>query len=88
MVDWLIAHVRFGHQKLSVSKKSDWYAGAFVAYAPVSLAGPYACGDVTRTMSLFKLLHKRVLSRGMGPAYDRERRLLPIMLELEAQAYD
>lgn len=85
MIEWLIANVRPSGHKLSESKKSDWYAGAFVAYAPPSIAGPYAIGDVTRTRGLLNLLHKRVQSRGMGGAYDRERQLLPIMAELEEQ---
>jgi DNA polymerase-1 len=86
LIDWLVANVRPGGHKLSASPKSEWYAGAFVAYAPVELAGRYAVGDVTRTRGLLQMLHKKVTrDRGMGPAYDRERQLLPIMAELEEQ---
>jgi DNA polymerase I len=86
MIDWLVEHVRLSGHRLSESPKSDWYAGAFVAYAPVPLAGRYAVGDVTRTRGLLRLLHKRVVEeRRMGAAYDRERRLIHVMHELEAQ---
>lgn len=86
LIDWLIANCRPGGHKLSASPKSEWYAGAFVAYAPVALAGRYAVGDVTRTHGLMELLYKRVTrERGMGDAYDRERRLLPVVRDLEEQ---
>jgi DNA polymerase I-like protein with 3'-5' exonuclease and polymerase domains len=57
--------------------------GAFVAYAPGDLAGEYANGDGTRTEGLFKYLWPRIQERGMGEAYDRERELMPILLENE-----
>ncbi len=61
-------------------------AGAFIAYAPGSLVGPYCCGDVTRTLGLFNKLHHRVcVERGMLEAYEREKRLLPILLRNEAE---
>lgn len=61
-------------------------AGAFIAYAPGSIVGPYCIGDVTRTAKLFNLLYERVcVERGMQEAYDRERRLLPILLRNEAE---
>lgn len=61
-------------------------AGKFVAYAPGDVVAPYANGDVTRTEKLFTALYKRVtVERGMGEAYDRERRLLPILLRNERE---
>lgn len=71
--------------KISVSPNSEHRAGAYIAYAPGDLVGAYADGDVVRTEALFELLHTKTLSRGMGPAYDRERRLMPILLHLERQ---
>lgn len=86
MMEWLVEHVRFGSQRLTLNPKSEWYAGAFVAYAPVDLAGRYAIGDVTRTRGLLEKLYDRVVvQRGMGAAYDRERRLVAITRELEEQ---
>jgi len=58
-------------------------AGAFIAYAPASIVGPYANGDVDRTLKLFTLLSKEIAQRSMGAAYDRERRLMPILLRNE-----
>lgn len=56
-------------------------ATAFIAYAPGNIVGPYANGDVTRTKKLFNILRKRVcVERGMLEPYNRERRLMPILL--------
>lgn len=61
-------------------------AGAFVAYVPGKVVAPYANGDVTRMRKIFDLLHPRVVGeRGMGDAYDRERKLLPILLRNERE---
>lgn len=58
-------------------------AAALVAYAPGSIAGPYANGDCDRTLALFKYLWPRIAERGMLEAYDRERELMPILLDNE-----
>lgn len=59
-------------------------AGAFIGYAPGTVVGPYANGDVVRTVKLFQLLHHHVtVTRGMREAYDRERKCLPIFLRNE-----
>jgi DNA polymerase I-like protein with 3'-5' exonuclease and polymerase domains len=63
--------------------RSKLKVGAFTAWAPVDLAGPYADGDVTRTLALFNKVWPTVMDRGMGEAYDRERKLMPILLENE-----
>jgi len=54
-------------------------AGAYISLAPGELVGRYAVGDVVRTGALFNLLYKRIIEDGMGPAYDRERRLFPVL---------
>jgi DNA polymerase-1 len=59
--------------------------GHLIYMAPGKLVGKYANGDTIRTLKLFKLLHPRVLERGMEEAYDRERRLLPVLLKNETQ---
>lgn len=63
--------------------QSDW--GAHIAEAPGDVVGRYAKGDVTRTKQLFQKLMPRVASQGMTEAYNRERQLLPILLENERQ---
>lgn len=57
--------------------------GEFIAYTPGQECAPYAVGDVTRTGRLFEQLYHAVLVDGMGQAYDRERQLLPILMENE-----
>lgn len=54
-------------------------AGAYISKAPGDLVGRYAIGDVVRTRGLFDLLHGRIVADGMEQAYDRERRLFPIV---------
>ena len=60
-------------------------AGEFIHLAPGGLVGRYADGDVTRTKRLFDLKMPEILKNGMGDAYDRERRLMPVLLRNERQ---
>lgn len=61
-------------------------AAAFIAYAPPSIVGPYAIGDFVRAEKLFALKYEEItVERGMGAAYDRERRLMPILLRNERE---
>ena len=83
--EWLLEHQPIPGVKLSTSKQSEWYVGAFIAYAPVSLVGPYAIGDVDRTRAIGNLLLPRLKARDMLEAYDRERKLISIAMELEEQ---
>ena len=57
--------------------------GAFIAYAPGKLVGRYAIGDVVRTQGLFKLFRRYISEYGMASAYERERRLVPILMKNE-----
>jgi DNA polymerase I-like protein with 3'-5' exonuclease and polymerase domains len=99
--DWVLSHkeqleAEFPEIKLVGRewKDGEWKsggikpsnAGAFVAYVPGTVAGPYANGDITRMEKLHDLLYHRVVhARGMGAAYDRERQLLPILLRNERE---
>jgi len=76
--DWLIDHHIIGKN----ASKEEY--GRNIWRAPPSVVGPYACGDVDRTLALFRLLYPK-LDKGMRQAYDRERRLLPLMLDNERQ---
>ncbi len=73
MYEWLIANVPEAKQKPSE-------AGAYISRCPYQIVKPYHKGDLTRTEKLFKFLLPRILDSGMGEAYDRERRLMPILL--------
>lgn len=74
--EWIIANVPEARQK-----PSTW--GAYICRAPGDMVGKYADGDVMRTHKLFEKLHKKIRQQGMEQAYDRERRLMPILLENE-----
>lgn len=69
--EWILAHIPGSTPRT---------AGAYIALAPGDLVGRYAIGDVSRTRDLFNQLHKRIKEDGMEAAYDRERRLFPIVL--------
>ena len=72
--DWVLANV-------SDIKPSEW--GAHISKAPGKLVGTYANGDTDRTERLFVEVWPRIQDAGMGAAYDRERRLMPILLDNE-----
>lgn len=74
--DWLVDH--------GFCRKTDRNWGAFIRHAPGELVGKYALdGDVGSTEGLFKVLYKEIGKRNMMAAYDRERRLMPILLKAE-----
>jgi len=84
--EWLIKHQPIKGVKISRSKNSERYFGRYIAFAPGStVVGPYAIGDVDRTAQLFDLLYPKTVERGMLAAYERELKLLPILLEMERQ---
>jgi DNA polymerase I-like protein with 3'-5' exonuclease and polymerase domains len=74
--DWLVA------QKIIASNAGEDSVGANVSKAPADIVGRYAIGDVVRTLKLFEKFYPQ-LDREMRGAYDRERRLMPILLENE-----
>ena len=71
--DWILANTPCKTRK---------QAGAYIADAPANLVSPYAIGDVERTWLLWESLRDRVLP-GMQQAYDRERRLAPILVGMQ-----
>jgi hypothetical protein len=91
--EWLWQHraelvAKFGIDRFKDNKgraliNSRSRMGAFIAYAPGDIAGRYANGDTLRTKGLFNYLLPRINKRGMGEAYDRERELMPILLDNE-----
>lgn len=85
VADWLLTEQPINGVKISKSKNSDNYFGAYIAYAPGDLVGEYANGDTERTEAVFNHLWQKTKDRGMLVAYDRERQLMPILLEMERQ---
>ena len=83
VVDWLVEHQPVPGVKVSRSKQSEHYAMKYLPFAPGGLVGKYANMDTTMTEQLFKLLYPKTVERGMLVAYDRERRLMPILLGME-----
>lgn len=76
--DWLVAH-----KIVPSTNKKTW--GAHISEAPGTIVGPYACGDTDRTAKVLDLLLPDIKERGMFKAYDRERRLIPVLLDNERQ---
>jgi DNA polymerase-1 len=60
-------------------------AGKWICLAPGDLVGTYAEGDVLRTYKLFRKLWPEIVARGMLPAYQREQKLMPILLDNERE---
>lgn len=63
--------------------KGDW--GAYIGLAPGDLVGKYATGDTLRTKKLFAWGYPQVVEMGMLVAYQREQRLMPILLRNERE---
>ena len=61
--------------------KKQW--GAYISQAPGGLVGRYAIADVEMAEALFHKLYDEVMNMGMKRAYERELRLIPILLENE-----
>jgi len=83
--DWLLEHQPVPGVKISKGKTSEHYWAAYISEAPGGLVGKYAIGDVDRAAALFETLWKDTCKRGMLQAYNRERELMPILLENERQ---
>ena len=85
--DWLVAHQPVPGIKISASTSHQAKSpfGAYIPFCPGEIVGAYANGDVERTEALFRKLWPSVHERGMGEAYDRERRLLQVLLDIEKQ---
>lgn len=71
--DWILANV-------PEAKKKPSTAMAYIWKAPYSVVRPYHKGDLTRTGGLFNWLWPRIKDAGMEEAYQREQRLMPILL--------
>jgi DNA polymerase-1 len=85
--DWLIKNQPLAEEgiKISSGKTSAHYYAGYIAHAPADLVGTYACGDVERTEALFDRLYTSIVDRDMLGAYDRERKLMYVLLEQERQ---
>lgn len=70
--DWVLANV-------PGSTKAKF--GMHISKAPGKLVGEYAETDVLMTKALFELFYPIIQAQGMQEAYDRERQLMPILLE-------
>lgn len=85
--DWLMEHQplrRYG-VKIGKGKQSDHPWGAYISLAPGDLVGRYAEGDTDRTGALFDLLYPKVVADGMWDAYDREQRVMRVLLRAERE---
>lgn len=81
--DWLCANQPVPGVKISRGKGAEHFYMKYLAYAPGDLVGKYADGDVLRTEELFEKLYPLIKQRKMLEPYDRERRLMPVLLAME-----
>lgn len=79
--DWILAHKRELENEYGAFTPKEF--GMHIANTPAQIVGPYANGDVTRTGKMFNFLYPIIVDDGMLGAYNRERELMPIMLENE-----
>ena len=83
--EWLIIHYP--------EAKSE--PGAYISHAPGDLVGKYAESDTDMTYALYQYFHKHFdiepgpdESQNIRNAYDREMKLLPIVINLERRGID
>jgi DNA polymerase I-like protein with 3'-5' exonuclease and polymerase domains len=76
MMEWILANV-------PEAKKRPSTAGQYIYKCPYRVVKPYHKGDLTRTGGLFDFLYPKIVATGMLPAYERDRKLMPILLENE-----
>jgi len=69
LYDWIMENVE------DCRSRKD--CGKYIALAPVELVSPYAIGDVSRPVELWRFFLPAV--RRMWAAFDRERRLAPVL---------
>lgn len=85
--EWLVENQPVPGTKISSSSSGQAKAPytKFLPFAPGKLVGTYADGDVTRTEALFERLYPTLVGREMSAAYNRERKLLMVLLDLERE---
>lgn len=86
--DWLIANQRqlkTDGLLPSSERITSGNFGKYICLAPGDLVGKYADGDIIRTLKLFKKTYKEVAAAGMLEAYQREQKLMPILLQNERE---
>jgi DNA polymerase I-like protein with 3'-5' exonuclease and polymerase domains len=83
--DFVVANAKMLRQIDAITPVTRPKAGAWIWAMPPALVRPYAIGDVVRTEALFNYLLPIITELGMGPAYDRERELMPILLRNEQE---
>ena len=81
--DWLLTHQPVQGITISDAKKSQHMWGRYIAYAPGDIVGSYANGDVERTEALYTKLYPNIIARGMEEAYERELKLMLVLLQME-----
>jgi DNA polymerase-1 len=81
---WLLDNQPVPGVVVDSRKKSDTYFARYIWHAPGGLVGAYANSDTSTTAGLFELLYPTILAcPDLLRAYNRERELLPILLDME-----
>lgn len=78
--DWIGYHAKAQGGELKVGKGKE---GAWIFEVPATIVEPYVIGDVVRTGRLFSKFMPAIERHEMREAYDRERKLLPILMANE-----
>lgn len=86
VADYLVKNKPKGLKEgVSLSKKSPRYFAKYMTFCPPDVLGPYALGDITRTAQLFEMVYPKIQAAEMLGAYDRERKVLLALLDMEKQ---
>ena len=83
VAEWLIKNQPIPFVRINNAKSGKAPVGKYIAYAPGDIVGDYAKGDTERTAALFGHIWPTLKKRRMLAAYERERKLVPILLDME-----
>ena len=78
---WILNNIEGAHDS-KTSKYPHLYWGGLMHLAPVEIVGRYAKGDILRTEGLFNFYMPYIAEHGMLEAYEREKQVMPIFMDM------
>ena len=80
--EWILNNIVGAHDSKTSKKNPHMYWGGLMHLAPVEIVGRYAKGDILRTEGLYNFYMPYILEHGMLEAYNREKQVMPIFMDM------
>lgn len=78
---WILDNIEGAHDSKN-SKHPELFWAGLMHLAPVEIVGRYAKGDILRTEGLYNFYMPYILEHGMLEAYEREKQVMPIFMDM------